>query len=114
MGVMVKYCVMLFVKKSIVPSTKRNVGSFIQTASPPEEDCPICKVRLPTKETGKMYHSCCGKVVCKGCIHKVSKVTGAQICPSCNVPAPTTVREVNERNTKRMEGHGGAGSRSYS
>jgi len=36
---------------------------------PQKEDCPICFVRLPTLSSGSKYNSCCGKVICAGCIH---------------------------------------------
>ena len=34
-----------------------------------EGDCPICFLRLPAMQTGKKYKTCCGKVICSGCIH---------------------------------------------
>lgn len=31
-------------------------------------DCPICYHRLPIKEAEHVYHSCCGQVICNGCV----------------------------------------------
>ena len=36
---------------------------------PPSEDCPICFVQLPIVDTGWRYQTCCGKVICCGCVH---------------------------------------------
>ena len=36
---------------------------------PLEEDCPICLMRLPSLETGRVYMTCCGKIICCGCMH---------------------------------------------
>ena len=36
---------------------------------PLAEDCPICFQLLPTLITGYRYMSCCGKVICCGCIY---------------------------------------------
>src|SRR6056300_1276851 len=37
---------------------------------PPLEDCPICFERMPTlRPTGSKYQTCCGKVICSGCMH---------------------------------------------
>ena len=38
---------------------------------PPQEDCPICFLRMPSLMTGSTYKSCCGKIICSGCIHAV-------------------------------------------
>ena len=35
---------------------------------PPKEDCPICMLLLPPLSTGYTYSSCCGKIICSGCI----------------------------------------------
>ena len=29
---------------------------------PPEEDCPICLLRLPSLASGSAYYACCGKL----------------------------------------------------
>ena len=70
---------------------------------PPREDCPICFLRLPSLETGRRYQSCCGKIICSGCIHGVNKVDKEQKCPFCRTPAPETDDEIIERVRKRIE-----------
>ena len=74
---------------------------------PPEEDCPICFVRLPTLGTGKTYMSCCGKRICSGCIlapvydNQGNKVDN-QKCPFCRTPFPDS-KEAMKREKKRVE-----------
>ena len=31
---------------------------------PPEEDCPICMLRMPFLISGRRYYGCCGKYIC--------------------------------------------------
>ena len=64
---------------------------------PPKEDCPICFIYLPSLRTGKRYKSCCGKVICCGCIHApVYDDQGNEVdnkkCPFCRVPTPVGKR----------------------
>ena len=53
-----------------------------------EGDCPICFLRMPTLASGYKYMSCCGKVICSGCIraplydNQGNKVDN-QKCPFC-------------------------------
>ena len=76
---------------------------------PPAEDCPICFVRLPTFNAGSAYMSCCGKVLCCGCMHapvydnQGNKVDN-QKCPFCRTQLlSTNDEEIAEREKKRME-----------
>jgi len=73
---------------------------------PPEEDCPICMIRLPSLITGQMYMACCGKVICRGCIHAVqSRVAKEEDdkCIFCRIPNPASDEEVLKRLKKRVE-----------
>jgi TPR repeat protein len=70
---------------------------------PPAEDCPICMLLLPSLHTGCKYKTCCGKIICSGCIHAVEKRDGTGLCPFCRTPAPTSDKEVAERTKKRTE-----------
>eukprot|EP00956_Cyclotella_meneghiniana_P042777 scaffold249315_cov39-Cyclotella_meneghiniana.AAC.5 len=55
-------------------------------AQPPaREDCPICMRMLPSENLGCGYHSCCGKIICNGCLNRTQ-----DRCPFCNAPTPTT------------------------
>ena len=70
---------------------------------PQFEECPICFLRLP--QTGSKYKSCCGKIVCSGCIYAGAKMDGNadQLCPFCRTPAPKTDDDMIKRLKKRAE-----------
>jgi len=76
---------------------------------PPSQhgDCPICFLRIPNLNTGWKYQTCCGKIICSGCIHApVYDNQGnlvKKLCPFCRVPTPTSKEEIIEMMKKRME-----------
>ena len=73
---------------------------------PPQfEACPICLSRMPTLDTGRRYYSCCGKVICSGCVYAGAKMDGNvdQLCPFCRAPAPTSEEEGIKQTLKRVE-----------
>jgi len=75
---------------------------------PPDEDCPICFMRMPTIQTGCRYQSCCGKRICNGCVYapvydNQGNVVVEDKCPFCRTPMATTNEEVIKRMMKRME-----------
>ena len=70
-----------------------------------EEDCPICFMRLPTLGSGRTYMSCCGKVICSGCIHAFqSRITRKkeEVCPFCRISLPK-LDEMIKRFEKRID-----------
>ena len=71
---------------------------------PPREDCPICFLRLPHLGTGSVYMSCCGKLVCRGCMFEVQKKdTVGGLCPFCRTPPPRSNKECIKRYNKQIE-----------
>ena len=42
---------------------------------PPPEDCPVCMIPLPIMIPESMYFSCCGKLICNGCVRESSRAT---------------------------------------
>ena len=65
-------------------------------------DCQICFLRLPTLGTGSKYQSCCGKVICSGCIHADRLMKDTNLCPFCRaLPSPSD-EERSERYYKRI------------
>ena len=75
---------------------------------PPEEDCPICFLLLPTLSTGRRYQSCCGKVICSGCCYapvydNQGNEVNNQKCPYCRTPFPYAHKEGAERIKKRVK-----------
>ena len=81
---------------------------------PPSQygDCPICFVRLPTFDDGtirgRSYNSCCGKMMCCGCLHaplydnQGNKVDHEK-CPFCRTPPPFSKEEIVKREKIRVE-----------
>jgi hypothetical protein len=75
---------------------------------PPNKDCPICILRLPSLTSGSVYKSCCGKIICCGCDYApMYDNLGNEIierkCPFCRTPAPTSNEEYEVRLQKRVE-----------
>ena len=72
---------------------------------PPLDDCPICFLRMPSLGSGRTYMSCCGNLICDGCVHAADlrDKKNASLCPFCRTPPPITDEEVIERYEKRME-----------
>ena len=65
---------------------------------PPNEDCPICMLPLPPLYSGSKYKSCCGTIICSGCIYAMLiRDGGVGLCPFCRTPAPDLDEEIVER-----------------
>ena len=60
---------------------------FQQPESSHEGDCPICLLPIPINEDTSLYHPCCSKVVCNGCLYATYKRSVEQgletTCPFC-------------------------------
>ena len=75
---------------------------------PPNKDCPICLLRLPSLGSGSMYYECCGEIICSGCVYApVYDNLGNEIserkCPFCRAPMQKSDEEYNRRLQKRVE-----------
>ena len=73
---------------------------------PPNEDCPICYLRLPIDLGQSMHQSCCGKMLCCGCVHAheaAAADTEKYKCVFCRTEAYSSDEEDNERLKKRVE-----------
>ena len=71
---------------------------------PPGDECPICMLTLPFDDTETTYFSCCGKVICNGCVHAHRTADNRNLCPFCRTPASTSDGETIKRVKKRTEG----------
>ena len=108
---MVKYCNAACKKKHRKKHKKaceRRVAELHDEAlfkqPPPNQDCPICFLRLPNLASGTVYMACCGKSICRGCIFAVQeKDTDSGLCPFCRTPPPPSEAEMIKRYKKRME-----------
>jgi len=85
-----------------------NIEGMPQTSDlfkqpPPKEDCPICFLQLPSLGRGYRYMSCCGMIVCSGCLFANSNLN-IDLCPFCRALPPMGSREVtNERMNTRVQ-----------
>ncbi len=74
---------------------------FRQPKSSHLGDCPICFLPLPLEHDKSILHSCCSKLVCKGCSYvntiREFKTNSHHACPFCRQGVPKT-REDAERN----------------
>jgi len=71
---------------------------------PPKEDCPICMIRLPEMEDGTKFNTCCGKIICSGCIYAVAlRDGGVGLCPFCRAPTHTTDKGLRKELENRMK-----------
>eukprot|EP00979_Chaetoceros_neogracilis_P001901 scaffold345_cov207-Chaetoceros_neogracile.AAC.2 len=73
---------------------------------PPEEDCPICYLRIPIEGDQSTYESCCGKMLCCGCVY-ANTVAAADTerfkCVFCRTELSLSYEEEIERTKKRVE-----------
>ena len=52
---------------------------------PPREECPICLIPLPLDASEMAFKSCCGKLICKGCIYAMEESEeGGDLCAFCH------------------------------
>ena len=76
---------------------------------PPPEDCPICFLPLPFENNERTFKSCCGKLICNGCIYAMIEESfgrgegGAIICAFCREPTSTSDADRIKRVKKLME-----------
>ena len=70
---------------------------------PSRNECDICMLTLPLDEGEIQYQSCCGKVLCCGCIYAAHLADDRELCPFCRTPEHTSEGEAIERMKKRAE-----------
>jgi len=73
------------------------------------EECPICFLPMPIDEDQLFFESCCGKVICSGCILWIWKGggKGKDICAFCRKPPPSSDEENIERVKNLMDNGNG-------
>jgi len=73
------------------------------------EECPICLLTLPIDRSQTVFHSCCGKNICRGCIYAMKMSEGKDLCAFCRTPSFCTDEEHIKRLKKLMaKGNGDA------
>ena len=69
----------------------------------PRSGCPICMVVMPLHVKMQMYMSCCGKIICGGCIYANYMVNADGKCPFCRQSAPDSQEKILEGMMARAE-----------
>ena len=78
---------------------------------PPREECPICMLPLPIAMDEQSFKSCCGKLICNGCIYamtiegvrKGTKKEEMGMCAFCRTLRPISNEEEVRRVKKLMK-----------
>lgn len=77
---------------------------------PPNADCPLCSIPLPLfseNALARRYQSCCGQIICGGCMWPVEYPlygSGAPVpCPSCNTLNSEDEKEIVKGLMKRAD-----------
>ena len=113
---MVKYCNAACKKKHRSKHKKKcdrriaelHDEQLFEQPPPQYEDCPICFLPMPSLDTGRRYNTCCGKMICSGCIHapvydnQGNKVT-EKLCPFCRIPISSSDEDNIKRVNRRLE-----------
>ena len=70
---------------------------------PPREDCPLCFLPLLGREMTERFQTCCGKVICVGCIYAMKMNEDKDLCAFCRNPESKSDEEDNERLNKLLK-----------
>ena len=67
------------------------------------EECPICMLPLPYENKTSTFQTCCGKVICCGCIYAMDMSGGKDLCAFCRTPLPSSDEDDIKRTKKLMD-----------
>lgn len=71
---------------------------------PPREECPICMIPLTLiGEVTERFQTCCGKIICSGCIYAMVRSQGKDdslLCPFCRTPQSSS--DIDEEEIDRL------------
>jgi len=67
------------------------------------EECPICMLSLPMESGEKTFKTCCGKVICSGCIYAMNMSERKNLCPFCRLPKSTSYADEIKRIQTQMD-----------
>jgi len=68
------------------------------------QECPICLLLLPSDASELGFQSCCGKLICNGCIYAMKMSEGgARLCPYCRTPPASSDEEKLKRTNNLMD-----------
>ena len=67
------------------------------------DECPICLLTLPLEADKSQLQTCCGKIICHGCIYAMFMSEGKDLCAFCRTPQTYSKKEEVERTKALME-----------
>ena len=75
---------------------------------PPPEECPICFLPMPLDGGQATFSSCCGKLICSGCIAAMIEEAHGRdgpmwLCAFCRKPRPTSEEDEVNRLKKLVD-----------
>jgi len=70
---------------------------------PPREECPICFLSLLYGRQTESFMSCCGKVICAGCIVAMRMSEAKDLCAFCRTPPASSDADIIKRLKKLMD-----------
>jgi len=71
------------------------------------EECPLCFLPLPLNASQSTFQSCCGKIICNGCIYAMQMSEGKDLCAFCRTPPAKDNKEQLKRVKKLMDNGNG-------
>ena len=66
------------------------------------KECPICMLPV-ISAVQTTFKSCCGKIICNGCIYAMMISEGKDLCAFCRTPPPSSIEENTNRIKKLMD-----------
>ena len=73
------------------------------------EECPICFLPLECENETELFKSCCGKLICAGCIYAMLESEGKDLCAFCRAPPPSSDEERVKQVKRLMDKGNGEG-----
>jgi len=67
------------------------------------EECPLCLVPFINGNKTESFKSCCGKIICNGCIHAMKMSEGKDLCAFCRTPPSSSDEEDLSRVRQLMD-----------
>jgi len=67
------------------------------------DECPLCFQPMPLETYSSTFKSCCGKLICNGCMYAMKISEGKDLCPFCRTTPPSSDEEENNRIKKLMD-----------
>jgi len=72
------------------------------------DECPICMIPMSFSSNDSsivqaIFKSCCGKIICRGCIYAMWTSEEKDLCAFCRTPPPDTDEEEVERLRELMD-----------